>query len=450
MPRKIKEYNRQDLIDIALPNHADTYTVISHKSVMDLSTEALKDAGFLINNESYRATRDGNIASAIYTLTHGTDPELSMMFAWTNSYNKQVRFKCGVGAIMHSTNSTMVCADMGSWARKHTGTADSETEETIKKQVKKAKMYYNQLVQDKESMKLIPLNKRKQSQLLGMLFAEHDILGPEQANIVKQQMHRSTYNYAGAVPGESDNNTLWAFYNFVTLALQKAHPKTWMEDQRILHWFISDSFKFDKVADEDTVASTEETETEIVDPNQVDLEDMIAEVEADAEMQEIKTEEIIEEREEDDKTNLNLVNVEFDDDGIPLPTFEETEESEVSYEEAEEYVANQIKEDEAAVAKVCDKSEDIKIHVETDEEYQKRVAEIEGEVTDAEAAELIAGQNAIDLMRASEVNNLETQEELKEILKKTIEEKADFDLDFTEKSDTDNDVNSDDVDFDFA
>tara|TARA_R110002074_G_scaffold223335_1_gene394314 strand:- start:249 stop:1568 length:1320 start_codon:yes stop_codon:yes gene_type:complete len=439
MPRKIKEYSRQDLIDVVLPNHADTYTVISHKSVMDLSTEALKDAGFLINNEGYRATYDGNIASAVYTLTHGTDPELAMMFAWTNSYNKQVRFKCGVGAIMHSTNSTMVCADMGSWARKHTGTADSETEETITKQVKKAKMYYNQLVQDKESMKLIPLNKRKQSQLLGILFAEHDILGPEQANIIKQQMNRSTYNYTGAVPGESDNNTLWAFYNFVTLALQKAHPKTWMEDQRILHWFISDSFKFDKVADEDIVALTEETETEIVDPNQVDLEDMIAEVEADAEMQEIKTEEIINEKEEEDKTPIVKAK-----DTKPFPA----EDEDPVYDE--DQIAERIKEDEATVAKVCDESKDIKIHVETDEEYQKRVAEIEGEITDTEAEELIAGQNAIDLMRASEVNNIETQEELKEKLQKTIEEKADFDLDFTEITKTDDDVNSDDVDFDFA
>ena len=53
-------------------------------------------------------------------------------------------------------------------------------------------------------------------------------------------------------------------------------------------------------------------------------------------------------------------------------------------------------------------------------------------------------------MRASEVNNIETQEELKEKLQKTIEEKADFDLDFTEITKTDDDVNSDDVDFDFA
>ncbi len=30
-----------------------------------------------------------------------------------------------------------------------------------------------------------------------------------------------------------NNNSLWAFYNYVTLALQQSHPKTWMEDQRI-------------------------------------------------------------------------------------------------------------------------------------------------------------------------------------------------------------------------
>ena len=68
MPRKIKSYGRQDLIDVTLPNHSDSYTVISHKSVMDLSTKALENAEFSIINENYRATRDGNIASAIYTL----------------------------------------------------------------------------------------------------------------------------------------------------------------------------------------------------------------------------------------------------------------------------------------------------------------------------------------------------------------------------------------------
>lgn len=411
MPRKIKSYGRQDLIDVALPNHADSYTVISHESVMDLSTKALEDAGFNITAENYRATHDGNIASAIYTLDFGDDPELSMMFAWSNSYNKQMRFKCGIGAIHRPNSTSLVCGDMGSWARKHTGSADTETKETIEQQVKLAKVYYEQLCSDKEAMKKIPLDVRKQSQILGMLFAEHDILTTEQASLIKQQMNRPTYKC-------SEPGTLWEFYNFVTIALQQSHPKTWMEDQRVLHWFISDTFKFDKVnvapaATSDEQGPTEENEVneatvdnkatvdtipensteETKDPAQVDLEDSIAEIEAeqkatvedqraeywaDAEMQEMKTEEIIKEK---------------------------------------------IAEDEAAVSEVCDK------------------------VTDAEAAELIKGQEAIDQQMAQEAaaDNSVSDDNVDIVMKG----EPDFELDFA-STDDDDDVEAGDADFDFA
>ena len=403
MPRKIKEYGRQDLIDVALPNHASTYTVISHKSVMDLSTKALEDAGFKITGENYRATHDGNIASAIYTLNYGDDPELSMMFAWSNSYNKQMRFKCGIGAIHTTNKTTMVCGDMGSWARKHIGTADTETEDTIKEQVSLAKMYYNQLVSDKERMKEITLDRKKQAQLLGILFADEEILTTEQASLIRQQMSRPLHQFA-------NNNSLWAFYNYVTLALQQSHPKTWMEDQRVLHWFISEAFKFDKVdvtplateIIEDAVAQIEaqeevdkgtvtllpsdsDSEEETVDPAQVDLEDSIAEIEAenaaDAEMQEMKTEQVIDERDEEDENPV------YDEDQI----------------------AERIREDEAAVAEVCDQ----------------------------EAQELIAGQEAIDKLDAEEAE------------RSVSDEDVDFSFD-VESTETEEDVESGDVDFDFA
>jgi hypothetical protein len=81
-------------------------------------------------------------------------------------------------------------------------------------------------------MKEITLNKRKQAQLLGILFAEYQILTTEQASIIRQQMDRPSHVYA-------DSNSMWAFYNYVTISLQHSHPKTWMEDQRVLHYFIS-------------------------------------------------------------------------------------------------------------------------------------------------------------------------------------------------------------------
>ena len=444
MPRKIKEYGRQDLIDVALPNHASTYTVISHKSVMDLSTKALEDAGFKITAENYRATHDGNIASAIYTLNYGDDPELSMMFAWSNSYNKQMRFKCGIGAIHTTNKTTMVCGDMGSWARKHIGTADTETEDTIKQQVSLAKMYYDQLVSDKERMKEITLDRKKQAQLLGILFADEEILTTEQASLIRQQMSRPLHQFA-------DNNSLWAFYNYVTLALQQSHPKTWMEDQRVLHWFISEAFKFDKVdvtplateIIEDAVAQIEaqeevdkgtvtllpsdsDSEEETVDPAQVDLEDSIAEIEAerqeawdeqtrleegfdhkggltndelaaDAEMQEMKTEQVIEERDEEDEDPV------YDEDQI----------------------AERIREDEAAVSEVCD----------------------EQEVTYEEAQEYIAGQMAADKLDAKEAESTNVSDE---DIDATVKG-ADFDLDFNLANvDDEDDVESGDVDFGFA
>jgi hypothetical protein len=239
MPKKIKECGKAHLISVPLPDHGDSYTVISHESVINHVYYELAAAGFGIVSEEYRATADGNIAQGIHVLQYNSDPELSMMFAWTNSYNKQVRFKCGVGAYVNHIGTTMVCGDMGSWARKHTGTADEETVATIREQVTNAKMYYAQLVADKNLMKDIKMNKRKQAQLLGILFAEYQILTTEQASIVRSQMDKPSHVF-------EDSSSLWAFYNYVTIALQSSHPKTWMEDQRVLHYFISSVNNFSK------------------------------------------------------------------------------------------------------------------------------------------------------------------------------------------------------------
>ena len=239
MPKKIKECTKAQLIAVELPTHGDSYTVISHESVINYVYTELAAAGFGVVSETFRATADGQIAHGVHVLQYQSDPELSMMFAWTNSYNKQVRFKCGVGAYVNQVGTFMVHGDMGSWSRKHTGTADEETVETIKEQIKDAQMYYDQLKSDKDAMKEIKMNKRKQSQLLGILFAEYQILTTEQANIVRSEMMKPTHVF-------EDTSSLWAFYNYVTGALQTSHPKTWMEDQRVLHYFISSVNNFSK------------------------------------------------------------------------------------------------------------------------------------------------------------------------------------------------------------
>jgi len=282
MPKKIQNTTKAHLVSVPLPNHAASYTVISHQFVIDYAYQSLANAGFGIVDEEYRCTADGQIAQGIYKLNFNNDPELSMMFAWTNSYNKQVKFKCVVGAYINQTGSVMISGEVGSWVRKHTGTADKETQDTIDSYIANAHMYYTQLCSDKATMETVTLNKRKQAQLLGVLFAEYEILTTEQASMIRDQMKRPQQVFA-------NTDSLWAFYNYVTNALQSSHPKTWMEDQRILHYFISTIGNFQQcstpaqvVQPINTVNETIETE---VDPNQINLLDAIAEAEAEADLE---------------------------------------------------------------------------------------------------------------------------------------------------------------------
>ena len=287
MPKKIQNTTKATLISVPLPNHAATYTVISHQFVIDYAFQALAAAGFGIVEEEYRCTADGQIAQGIYRLNFNSDPELSMMFAWTNSYNKQVKFKCVIGAYINQSGSVMISGNIGNWVRKHTGTADTEVKDTIDQYVSNAHMYYNQLCSDKLSMEAVILNKRRQAQLLGVLFAEYEILTTEQASIIREQMKKPKQVF-------TNTDSLWAFYNFVTNALQYSHPKTWMEDQRILHFFIGTICNLSApvqpvsapVPDltappQDLSTPVEEVDPLYVIPNQTNILDQIADLEAD-------------------------------------------------------------------------------------------------------------------------------------------------------------------------
>lgn len=280
MPRKIQDITRATLEAVPLPVHAATYTVISHKSIMDYALAEIAAMGFTVHSEEYRATHDGQIAQGIYQLNYNSDPEMSLMFAWTNSYNKQIRFKCAVGGYVHANQTVMLCGEIGTYARKHTGTADADTIAMMQNHLTNAQMYYDNLVADKDAMKVVSISSRRQAEILGVLFAEYEILTTEQASIIRQQMDKPSFFYNGG------KDTLWSFYNHATVALQQSHPRTWMEDQRMLHWFISNEFNLGQVLVAPITAV--EITVPMVDPlnaipNQTNILDQIAELTADQE-----------------------------------------------------------------------------------------------------------------------------------------------------------------------
>jgi hypothetical protein len=221
------------LVAAPLPNHGKTYTVIPHKDVIETTKTLLDLSGFKVTKELYRANMSARVAQGIYHLESNQDEEMGMMFAWTNSYDKSTRFQCAVGAFVDVCSNGMMCGDMANYARKHTGKADHDIHTQIGSQIKSANKYFTKLIQDKNDMRKIFLNKRSQAELVGRLFLDEEIIDASQVSCIKAEMKDPSYNY------NADLNNAWTFYNHVTHSFKKSHPRTWMSDQVKFHEFMT-------------------------------------------------------------------------------------------------------------------------------------------------------------------------------------------------------------------
>jgi len=253
-----------------LPQFTETYTVIEHGFVINKTLELLASKGFTIKNELYRCNENAQIAQGIYHLNYGSDPDMGMMFAWSNSYDKSMKFKCAIGGYVFVCMNGVVSGNMGSWGRKHTGSADTETKDQMIHQIDSADLYYNQLVLDKDNMQKVNLTVKDRAELMGRLFFEHKLITVEQLSLVRQEVQKPSWDYSGGP------DTLWALYNHITHALKNSHPRLWMDQQRMVHWFITDSFGLQNTTPNMTVAPPIEMVS-----NQITLEAAIAEAEGE-------------------------------------------------------------------------------------------------------------------------------------------------------------------------
>lgn len=238
---KPKETTRNYLENAPLPNHGKSYTVISHKQVIDNTKQLLQDSGFIIQKELYRANMNANVAQGIYHILpiNTVDPtimeekELGMMFAWTNSYDKSTRFQCAIGAYVMVCHNGMVAGDMMNFRRKHTGSADHDIRMQISNQIKNGEKYYKRILNDRDAMRNTELSLQEQAEIAGRLYINEDILDAAQMSCVKAELEKPSYDY------QCDQENAWTFYNHVTHALKKAHPRDWLSDSQNFHDFMT-------------------------------------------------------------------------------------------------------------------------------------------------------------------------------------------------------------------
>ena len=223
-----------------LPNHGKSYTVVSHKEVIENTKKLLEDSGFTIRRELYRANMNAQVAQGVYHIYPSrsiddnivNENELGMMFAWTNSYDRSKSFQCAIGAYVMVCSNGMMCGDMMNFKRKHTGTAGHDIVMQLSNQIKNGEKHYTRILNDRDSLKNVTLTNREQSELLGRLFADDEIITSSQVSIIKKEMKKPSFNY------DCLDDNAWAFYNHVTHSLKVSPPRDWMQDSQNFHDFM--------------------------------------------------------------------------------------------------------------------------------------------------------------------------------------------------------------------
>lgn len=229
------------ILSTELPEKTETYTPISHASVINRVRSEITSAGFIITGEDYRCTNDGQIALGTLRLNYKTDPDIELSANFTNSYNKQLAFRFNLGGLVKVCMNGMMLNNnkFGKFKRVHKGAADVLAEGIISEYVNNAGEYWDSLVQHKDSMKELLLTSSVQHDVLGELFLKRDVINTMQLNTIKKELVKPSFDY------KVDSDSAWALYNHITLALKDSHPSDWMEDQIKVHEVFSTMLDLD-------------------------------------------------------------------------------------------------------------------------------------------------------------------------------------------------------------
>jgi len=226
-----KEY----LLKVPIPAETSTYKPVSHGQLMKLTLDAIRECGFILAKETYTCGKDGLVANGKYMLKFGNDPDMSIMIAWQNSYNKKVSLKFAIGTWVFICENGMCKGDIGSFKTKHVGDVQEVTPDKIKEYICQAAETFYDLVREKEWMKENHTTPREVAELLGRMFIEDEIITSTQLNKIRREIKNPTFDYGA--PG-----TVWEFYNYCTYAVKDANPTYWMQAQQDIHNFFVAEF----------------------------------------------------------------------------------------------------------------------------------------------------------------------------------------------------------------
>lgn len=225
--------NKEELYSVPLPEQTDTYTVISHKDIIEHIGHKLSEYGLVIRHENYSTLMGGEQLFGTITTSYKEDDEYFLSISFQNSYNKTLRFISNVGAYSTDKDLLIVKDDNLEWTRKHTGNALNEMFSTMDKQIEISYETYSKIIKDKKKLESVEVSYLDYSKFIGELYLYNGYLTTSQVSYIKRGIEDLYIKEKVNVQDVMIN--LWSLYEIMLKVISQVHITKKLAQQKIIH-----------------------------------------------------------------------------------------------------------------------------------------------------------------------------------------------------------------------
>ena len=217
----------EELAAIPLPKETHSYKPVSHQALASMLGAMASDLlpEFELVNTQFGLARDGQQMFGVHTFKNGSSA-MGLSIGFRNSYNKSLSVGIAVGGQVFVCDNLCLQGDV-TVLKKHTLNVVASLESLALSAIYKSRSAFNQIQEDAEVMKGIPLSDEDAYRTIGLIYG-HGIITPRQIPVVKEEWLEPSHDVF-------ENRNLWSFYNAVTEALKSSPPQSIMERHLAIH-----------------------------------------------------------------------------------------------------------------------------------------------------------------------------------------------------------------------
>ena len=217
----------EQLAMIPLPEETKSYKPVAHHDLANMLSSMAANLlpEFTLNSTQLGLARDGQKMFGVHTFKNG-DSALGLSIGFRNSYDRSLSVGIAVGASVFVCDNLMLTGDL-TVLRKHTSNVLADIDGLALSAIYKSRRAFNQIKQDAEVMKQVPMSDDEAYRMLGLIYGR-GIINPRQIPVVKKEWLKPSHDVF-------EPRNLWSFYNAVTESLKSSPPQSIMERHLAIH-----------------------------------------------------------------------------------------------------------------------------------------------------------------------------------------------------------------------